>query len=52
MVGAIELRDDYDGARLRDLAKRSDGANQTGRLLDLAVVYDGGRRRDALNSAG
>jgi transposase len=52
MAGAIELRDDYDGARLRDLAKRSDDSNQTRRLLALAVVYDGGRRRDAAELGG
>ena len=32
MVAAIALRDDYDGARLRTLAKASKDANQTRRL--------------------
>ena len=49
MAAAIDLRDDYDGATLRDLAKYSD---QTRRLLTLAVIYDGGRRRDAAELGG
>jgi hypothetical protein len=38
MAAAIELRDDYDSATLRDLAKRSNDSDQTRRLLALAVV--------------
>jgi hypothetical protein len=38
MSAAIPLRDDYDGARLRALAKISKDANQTRRLLCLAVI--------------
>ena len=49
---AIALRDDYDGAALRRLAKASKDANQTRRLLALAVVYDGGKRSDAANVGG
>jgi hypothetical protein len=41
MGAAIALRDDYDGARLRALAKASRDAGQTRRLLSLAVIYDG-----------
>jgi putative transposase len=47
MAAPIPLRTDYDGARLRGLAKASADANQTRRLLALAVVYDGGRRGGA-----
>ena len=52
MAAAIDLRDDYDGATLRDLAKRSNDLDQTRRLLALAVVFDGGRRRDAAELGG
>jgi transposase len=47
MAAAIPLRDDYDGAALRELARESDDADQTRRLLALAVIYDGGRRSEA-----
>ena len=47
MGGAVPLRTDYDGASLRRLAKASEDANQTRRLLALAVIYDGGKRVDA-----
>ena len=47
MGRAIELREDYDGDALRALAKRSTDANQTRRLLALAVAYDGGSRGEA-----
>lgn len=46
MAAAIGLRADYDAARLRELAKRSEDADQTRRLLALAVVYDGGSRSE------
>ncbi len=52
MGAAIQLRDDYDGSALRRLAKASDDANQTRRLVALAVIYDGGKRRDAANIGG
>ena len=52
MVAAIALRDDYDGARLRALAKVSKDANQTRRLLCLAVIYEGGRRSEAAALGG
>jgi len=52
MAAAIELQDDYDSATLRDLAKRSNDLDQTRRLLALAVVFDGGRRRDAAELGG
>ena len=52
MSSPIALRDDYDGASLRRLAKASKDANQTRRLLALAVVYDGGKRSDAAEVGG
>ena len=47
MGAPIALRRDYDGAALCRLAKASDDANQTRRLLALAVIYDGSSRRAA-----
>jgi len=41
MAAAIGVRGDYNAARLRELAKRSEDANQTRRLLALAAIYDG-----------
>ena len=52
MAIAIGLREDYDAARLRELAKRSDDAVQTRRLMALAVVYDGGSRSDGARAGG
>jgi transposase len=52
MAAAIALRGDYDARRLRGLAKRSDEADQTRRLLALAAIYDGGSRGDAAELAG
>ena len=52
MAAAISLRDDYDSAGLRRLAKASKDANQTRRLLALALVYDGGKRSDAAEVGG
>jgi transposase len=52
MGAAIPLRTDYDGATLRRLAKASEDANQTRRLLALAVIYDGGKRVDAASLGG
>jgi transposase len=52
MAAPIALRTDYDGAKLRGLAKTSTDANQTRRLLALAVIYDGGRRGEAARVGG
>lgn len=52
MAAAIGVRGDYDAARLRELAKRSDDANQTRRLLVLAAIYDGGSRTEAATMGG
>ena len=47
MSAAIPLRDDFDGPALRALGKASKDANQTRRLLSLAVIYEGGSRGEA-----
>lgn len=52
MGAGIALRQDYDAMKLRDLAKRSNDANQTRRLLALAVIYEGGRRTQAAKIGG
>src|SRR5947207_14311837 len=52
MAAAIGVRGDYDAARLRELAKRSNDANQTRRLLALAAIYDGGSRTEAATIGG
>src|SRR6266851_10432393 len=52
MAAAIGVRGDYEAARLRELAKRSDDANQTRRLLALAAIYDGGSRTEAAKIGG
>lgn len=52
MGAAVRIRDDYDARRLRELAKRSEDAAQTRRLLALAVIYDGGSRSSAAQVGG
>lgn len=52
MSAAIPLRDDFDGAGLRALAKGSRDPVQLRRLLALAVIYDGGSRGDAARLGG
>ena len=52
MSAAIPLREDYDGAGLRRIARVSKDANQTRRLLALAMIYEGGTRRDAAKVGG
>jgi transposase len=52
MAAAVGLRADYDAAQLRSLAKRSKDADQTRRLLALAVVYDGGSRSEGAQAGG
>lgn len=47
MGARVPLRQDYDGQRLRGLARRSSDAGQTRRLLALAAIYDGARRTEA-----
>lgn len=48
----IPLRDDFDGRALRRLARASDDANQTRRLLALAAIYDGVSRSEAAKLGG
>lgn len=52
MASAVVLRDDFDGASLRRLARLSGDANQVRRLLALAVIYDGGARHAAAQVGG
>ena len=52
MAAAVPVRADYDAAQLRELAKRSEDADQTRRLLALAVIYDGGSRSEAAKLGG
>ena len=48
----VRLREDYDARQLRALAKASQDANQTRRLLARAAIYDGRSRRDAATIGG
>ena len=52
MGSAIGLRDDFDGAGLRRLARASKSANPARRLLALAQIYDGGSRSEAAKIGG
>lgn len=51
MASPVPLRTDFDGKNLRGLAKASKDGAQTRRLLALAAIYDGARRRDAAEMA-
>ena len=52
MAAAVRVRGDYEAAQIRVLAKRSENAAQTRRLLALAAIYDGGCRGDAARIGG
>jgi transposase len=52
MATAVLVRGDYEAAQLRGLAKRSEDAAQTRRLLALAAIYDGGSRSEAAKIGG
>jgi transposase len=52
MAAAIGLREDFDGAALRRLARESRDAKQVRRLLALASIYDGGPRGEAARIGG
>jgi transposase len=52
MGSAIGLRDDFDGAALRRLARLSKSANQARRLLAPAQIYDGSSRSEAAKIGG
>ena len=49
---AIALRTDFDGTRLRSIARQSKDAAQTRRLLALAAIYDGATRTQAAELGG
>lgn len=46
------MREDFDGAALRRLARLTKSAPQARRLLALAQIYDGGSRSDAARIGG
>lgn len=52
MRAGIELCGDFLAGDLRRLARRSDDADQTRRLLSIAVILDGGSRTDAARTGG
>ena len=52
MAAPIGLRDDFDAAALRALAKASRDPDQLRRLLSLAEICDGGSRGDAARVGG
>jgi len=52
MPSIVQLRDDYDAAAVRELAKRSRDPRQIRRLLALAAVYDGMSRAEAAKVGG
>ncbi len=52
MGRALALREDFTGPDLRRLARASRDADQTRRLLALAVIYDGGSRGSAASIGG
>ena len=52
MRAGIELREDFDAARLRALAKVTRNAGQSRRLLALAEIYEGGSRTRAARVGG
>jgi len=49
---AIRLRDDFDAARVRRVARGCKDANQVRRLLALAAIYDGSSRTEAASIGG
>lgn len=52
MGRALALREDFTGADLKRLARASRDADQTRRLLALAVIHDGGSRAEAARTGG
>ncbi len=52
MAAPVRLREDFDGPRLRALAKRTRDAGQLRRLLALAEIYDGRSRGEAARIGG
>ena len=51
MGKAIGLRNDFDAAALRQLAKNCQDGTQARRLLSLAAIYDGATRTEAARLA-
>jgi hypothetical protein len=52
MARAIALRDDFDAAALRQLAKKTKNGPQARRALSLAAIYDGATRTEAAKIGG
>jgi transposase len=52
MAAPLALRMDFSAAQLHRFARQSRNANQARRLLALAMIYDGGSRRDAARIGG
>ena len=52
MAAPVPLRADFNVDDLRRLARQARDANQTRRLLALAVIYEGGSRGDAARIGG
>ena len=52
MAAAVQLREDFDGPRLRALARRTRDAGQLRRLLAVAEIYDGRSRGEAARIGG
>ena len=52
MARPLGLRGDFTGSDLKLLARESRNADQTRRLLALAVIYDGGSRAEAAETGG
>ena len=52
MGSAVKMQTDYSAAELRRLAKASKDANQSRRLLSLAVIRDGRNREEAAKIGG
>ena len=51
-MSSVQLRDDFDAASVRRLARGADDADQVRRLLAIAAVYDGMSRSDAARIGG
>lgn len=52
MRAGVQIRTDYSAGDLRGIARRSGDADQTRRLLALAVILDGGSRSEAARTGG
>lgn len=52
MAAAVQVKRRYSSDDLRRLARSSNDADQTRRLLALAIILDGGSRSDAARTGG